>query len=134
MFVTQCDASDMVIFRAGSRQFAAYSRSVSNVLGESQARQSGIPIRELAEELGMSGDRAERGRSVLLINGGAETTGFAIDELIDIAASRQARPMPQALQGCEGLDVYAGIMTDGTEIILLLDMDKMASRRPLNEI
>lgn len=135
--IVSCDTSaetrKVLIFSCDRRRMGTYADSVSAVIDAGTAQRRGMRLAPLAELLGIAhGNEAQpdlRWRNVLIIRDAEPGRGILIDALEEIAevAPSDILPLPRSIAQSDGMAPYIGGMVRDNEIILMLDMQKIAS-------
>ncbi len=126
-------AVKVLVFSFGRLKMGTYAGNVSAVIDPATARGRGIKLIPLSGLLGTESESeaapGERGSNVLVIKNSDPALGILIDSLEEMAEVEPAGilPLPRSVLRCEGLAPYIGGIVRYDEIILILDMQKIAA-------
>lgn len=126
-------ALKVLIFSLDRRRMGTCADNVSAVIDRKTAERRGMRLISLAGLLGMAYEDESapdmRERTVLIISNSDPSIGILIDQLDEISdiAPTDILPMPRSIVNCEGMGPYIGGMLKDKEIVLMLDMQKIAS-------
>lgn len=127
---------ELLLFNTAGITMAVDTYQIECIMSYKQAEQQGISFCRLNEIPGFADETSPASSTVILCNNGVEAYGLGVDRLDEIISVPIAaiQPMPEPLSNFAGPRLFWGIVPQGDDVILLIDLYRLKSLNPCTAV